>query len=1716
MKKMIAIATSAAMLASLTVGPGQVMANEVQNAKTVKNVLASKVNASGNAVVVPFDLHGKAGLAAYNEVFKLSRNSITSITNNGGNYPNSAINKAVDGDMATHWETGKPNTSAFTNEVVVQFSELTTLNRIVYSARQDGAKGKGFAQEFDIYASTSDEGNEFTLVTSGEYKGSTGDVVEIKFSPTEFKRVKFVFKKANQDWASASEFGFYKEDKVRDVVSNLFTDGTMSAVVPDYNSTAKLTALENEAKLHPLYSELKERLDLAKKLVSGEAQIEGTIITAEQRGDMRKHASQNLRFTLGTNNQPTGFVAMPGQEINVYVDVESMDKLPSIVFSQQEAAWNVWASGRQLKPGKNTFIVPEFASNSYYAHPVTKGGTVYISNPYTAEEQGKAPRIRIEGVQKIPFMTKDTDPQEFKSFLTEYKQMLDADKAAHPDVKDRKLIDVVEMASEHIIFTGTASEAYKKFITQGEDPMGTLTGYDYWMKKNFEFYGLDGRDINHDPKRIRENIRLMQPYGAMYAAGDHTGIQAGTISQMLSDFTKVYPGWGLTHEIGHRMAVGEREYGEITNNMLAMLMSVDYQSIDNRIPYQDIYKYVIEENKVAMEQQSLFARLGAFWQLELAHPGYWKELNSLYRDRKVSLPNGENSKQQYLVEFSSEVLGKDLSSYFARHGFTVNAETKEKVAVYPAPKKLWYLNNSVINYEGTGFVDQAATLKANVVPNVSAKTNTLSFNLDKAYKEDLLGYEIYRDNKLVGFTDSDQFVDQNVDTTNVNYTYKIVAYDKTLNTLKPVEFKAFKPTLSVEEHVTLKLNQAFDPMDYVNASTYQGNDISNEVVVKSNNVDVTRKGSYQVVYEIKSGGAVESKTINVTVTSDYVYASDLNATSATVGWSDLKKDKAPAGGMITLLRQGINAIYAKGLGVHANSEIVYHIEGKGYDFFESYIGIDQAMKGRPSSATFEVYIDGEKKFESDVFRAGTEHEFVKIPVTGASEIKLVTTDANDSGNTADHTVWADAKFTNNSSAPTITLPEETTFVALNSEFDVLKDVQASDMEDGDLIGQVEVKANGFTTGKTGTYQVEFSVSDSDGNTVTKTRSIVVYSASKYVSDVEWVFARTDYNVVRKDKSSTNATIKLFVQGQVKEFAKGIGTHANSEIEYNLANSNYEYFETYVGVDRNIPEQNNSSVVFKLVADGQEVYNSGLMKFSTEAKLVRIPVKGVQELKLIVDNAGNGNASDHGSFGDAKFIILNDKPELTIPKSVSTKVGEVITLGERYSAIDAEDGDLTAQVTVTGEDEVNFNRAGEYPITYSVTDSDGNTVTKERTVAVVNMDDYDFLTDYDWSSTQNSYTAPLKDKSISAKALRLTDENNREVIYERGIGAHSNSTIVYDLTDNNMDYFTSFVGVDRQMYGSVGSVSFEVYVDGEQKFDSGVMQSRDPQKFIEVDINGAKELKLVVKDGGNGNGSDHATWGDAKLHFANADHIYAQDLQQAVVDAKAINVEDYTSESIAVLTDSLVKAEEILANPAATQSEIDAAVTSIRAAMAGLVEVDLTQVVGIPDQYLRDGIKKTLGITGDITLADMHNLTTFTDETRRVRSLKGLEYAKNLVTLDITGSEVTDFSPLQSLKKLADLIADPQWVEVGGVLQGPIVEVENLVTGRDGKKIIPVSVGVRNNKTFKEIGFDVSELSGDPNKFTFDLTNEEKGYYTMFIGYQVEGNLVQLIYMIDNK
>lgn len=101
---------------------------------------------------------------------------------------------------------------------------------------------------------------------------------------------------------------------------------------------------------------------------------------------------------------------------------------------------------------------------------------------------------------------------------------------------------------------------------------------------------------------------------------------------------------------------------------------------------------------------------------------------------------------------------------------------------------------------------------------------------------------------------------------------------------------------------------------------------------------------------------------------------------------------------------------------------------------------------------------------------------------------------------------------------------------------------------------------------------------------------------------------------------------------------------------------------------------------------------------------------------------------------------------------------------------------------------------------------------------------------------------------------------REKQYVRGLCTHANSKIIYDI-DGKYSRFQSWIGVDQSVYGSV---TFEVYVDGQKKYNSTLVGRDDQPRLVDIDIADGKRLELIVTDGGNGIGADHANWAQARL------------------------------------------------------------------------------------------------------------------------------------------------------------------------------------------------------------------------------------------------------------
>lgn len=111
--------------------------------------------------------------------------------------------------------------------------------------------------------------------------------------------------------------------------------------------------------------------------------------------------------------------------------------------------------------------------------------------------------------------------------------------------------------------------------------------------------------------------------------------------------------------------------------------------------------------------------------------------------------------------------------------------------------------------------------------------------------------------------------------------------------------------------------------------------------------------------------------------------------------------------------------------------------------------------------------------------------------------------------------------------------------------------------------------------------------------------------------------------------------------------------------------------------------------------------------------------------------------------------------------------------------------------------------------------------------------------------------------VEALPMRIKDRQ-----YRRGLGTHAPAETLIDLNGQYLA-FEAEVGVQPQPYQR-GSVVFQVFVDGEKRFDSGVMREQDEARPVRVAVAGAEELRLVVTDAGDGIHSDCAHWANARL------------------------------------------------------------------------------------------------------------------------------------------------------------------------------------------------------------------------------------------------------------
>jgi hypothetical protein len=379
-----------------------------------------------------------------------------------------------------------------------------------------------------------------------------------------------------------------------------------------------------------------------------------------------------------------------------------------------------------------------------------------------------------------------------------------------------------------------------------------------------------------------------------------------------------------------------------------------------------------------------------------------------------------------------------------------------------------------------------------------------------------------------------------------------------------------------------------------------------------------------------------------------------------------------------------------------------------------------------------------------------------------------------------------------------------------------------------------------------------------------------------LSDMPWRYAaaRRD-DAIKVNKGHRAESIKI----SDVEYKKGISAAANTAIRYDL-HRQYSRLLCDAGFDASVADGMQMGSVELVVYGGTNVskllYTSGVLRADEAAmRHVNIDVSDCDYIILGVKDARDGDRGDHICWANARLIARGGNADTEAP----TAPKALRLTDMKHNSATLEWTTSTDNLALRGYDiyrgtrnvgsstSPTFKVTGlcantSYRFTVKAWDADGNTSAASPSAEATTplTPGLAYLSELDWEPPKIGFGSIGKDRSVNGKPITLNS-----VRYERGLGTHAMSEIVFDLEKLGRPYerFISDVGVDDEV-SAMSSVVFQVFVDGKRVYDSGTMTPDSETKTVDVGVAGIKQLRLVVTDAGDGINSDHADWANARL------------------------------------------------------------------------------------------------------------------------------------------------------------------------------------------------------------------------------------------------------------
>ncbi|MDX6047569.1 immunoglobulin-like domain-containing protein, partial [Bacillus paranthracis] len=382
------------------------------------------------------------------------------------------------------------------------------------------------------------------------------------------------------------------------------------------------------------------------------------------------------------------------------------------------------------------------------------------------------------------------------------------------------------------------------------------------------------------------------------------------------------------------------------------------------------------------------------------------------------------------------------------------------------------------------------------------------------------------------------------------------------------------------------------------------------------------------------------------------------------------------------------------------------------------------------------------KEDGDITDKVTVDGSVDTSKPGTYELTYTVSDSKGHKVTAKQTVTVKQTVVPKDEVPVLTAPTKTT-INVGDKFDPMTGVKAIDNEDGDITDKVTVDGS-VDTSKPGTYELTYTVSDSNGHTVTAKQTVTVKQKVETTNEapVLTVPFTTSLSVGEKfdpmadvsasDKEDGNLTNKIKYKGNVDTSKPG------------------KYIVEYWVVDsKGVNATATQSVIVKENEETPDMEPKLTVPTKTTINVGDTfnPLSGVKAIdnedgdiinKVTVD--GSVDASKPGTY-ELTYTVLDSKghtvtakqtvivkqtvetkdedPVLTVPTEVTIHVGDKYNPLSGVKAIDKEDGDITDKVIHMGE--VDTSKAGNFEVKFLVRDASGNEVTATQKVTVKDKD-----------------------------------------------------------------------------------------------------------------------------------------------------------------------------------------------------------------------------------------------------------------------------------------------------------------------------------------------------------------------------------------------------------